>query len=79
MKVGDLVRVSPDLTHKSDWVQATVVEVEQNPYAGLVITAKTGAGEYFFGYADLFRPARQNRPGGESQFHNPLAGGGGRA
>lgn len=53
-----MVRVSPDLTHKSDWVQATVVEVEQNPYVGVVITAKTGAGEYFFGYADLFRPAR---------------------
>ena len=71
MKEGDLVRVSPDLTHKSDWVQATVVEVEQNPYVGVVITAKTEAGEYFFGYADLFRPARPVRPGGESQFHNP--------
>lgn len=58
MKQGDLVTVSPDLTHKQEWVEATVMEVEQNPYAGLVITARTGTGEIFFGYADLFRPAK---------------------
>ena len=58
MKVGDLVRVSPELTHAEDWREGTVIEVEQNPFVGIVITAKTESGEYFFGYADLFQLAR---------------------
>lgn len=55
MKKDDLVMVSPDLTHKSEWTEAVIIEVENNPYAGQVITAKTEAGEIFFGYADLFK------------------------
>ena len=41
MKVGDHVLISPDLTHKADWVAATVIEVENNPYVGTVISANT--------------------------------------
>ncbi|MFC2439796.1 hypothetical protein [Segatella maculosa] len=55
MKVGDHVLISPDLTHKADWVAATVIEVENNPYAGTVISAKTEKDGIFFGYQDLFK------------------------
>ena len=55
MKVGDHVLISPDLTHKADWVAATVIGVENNPYVGTVISAKTEKDGIFFGYQDLFK------------------------
>ena len=57
MRVGDNVLISPDVTHKSDWQIATVIEVEENPFVGTVISAKTEDGEIFFDKAYLFKPA----------------------
>jgi hypothetical protein len=34
MKTGDSILISPEVTHKSDWTQGTVIEVEANPYHG---------------------------------------------
>ena len=48
MKTGDSVIISPEVTHKSDWTQGTVIEVEANPFVGTVISAKTLAGEIYF-------------------------------
>ncbi len=55
MKVGDNVLISPHLTHHADWTSGKVIEVEQNPYAGIVIAARTDDGNVFFGYEDLFK------------------------
>lgn len=41
MKIGDLVKISPDVTGANDWQDAVVTDVEQNPFNGVVITAKT--------------------------------------
>ena len=57
MRVGDNVLISPDVTHKSDWQIATVIEVEENPFVGTVISARTEDGEIFFDKAYLFKPA----------------------
>lgn len=47
--------ISPDLTMLQDWVKGTVIEVENNPFVGIVISAKTEDGVIFFGKEDLFK------------------------
>lgn len=55
MKIGDSVLISPDLTHKSDWTEGKVIDVEANPFVGTVISAKTSQGEVFFEKEYLFK------------------------
>ena len=55
-KVGERVWVSPQLTGKPDWEEATVTEVEQNPFVGSVIEVRTDIGELFFEKEDMFKP-----------------------
>ena len=59
MEIGDKVLVSPDLTMLADWTPATVIEVENNPFIGIVISAKTDKGVIFFGRKDLFKPLKE--------------------
>lgn len=54
MKLGDLVRISPDLTHLQSWVFGKVINIDHNPYVGTVISAETEDGNVFFGYEYLF-------------------------
>lgn len=56
MKLGDLVLISPDLTKLTDWVRAKIIDVEDNPFNGIVISAQTSDGNIFFGVAKLFKP-----------------------
>ena len=55
MKLGDIVLISPDLTHFKDWVRAKVIDVENNPFQGVVISAETEGGDIFFGANCLFK------------------------
>lgn len=55
MKVGDNVIISPDLTNAPNWTDGTVIQVENNPFVGIVISAQTADGNIFFGYEDLFK------------------------
>lgn len=57
MELGDIVRISPDLTHFADWVVGKVIEIKNNPYVGIVISAETEDGNVFFGYEYLFEKA----------------------
>ena len=59
MRTGDKVLISPDLTHAKDWTPGEVIEVENNPFVGIVISAKTADGNIFFGYKDLFEPTKE--------------------
>lgn len=56
MKTGDVVLISPDLTNFVQWVKGRIIEVENNPFVGIVISAKTEEGIIFFGQQDLFKP-----------------------
>ena len=56
-RTGDSVLISPEVTHKSEWTQGIVIDVEQNPFVGTVISAKTADGEIYFEKANLFKPA----------------------
>ena len=57
MKLGDLVLISPDLTSLKEWIKAKVIDVENNPFSGLVISAKAEDGEIFFGRNEFFKLA----------------------
>ena len=60
MKVGDKVLISPDLTRLQEWVKGTVIEVENNPFVGIVISAETEDKNVFFGQEDLFKPQTED-------------------
>lgn len=54
MKVGDKVKISPDLTGASEWKEAVIIEVENNRFNGIVISAKCDDGTIFFGQQRFF-------------------------
>lgn len=56
MKTGDKVLISPDLTKLPNWISGTVIEVDNNPFVGIVISAETEDKNVFFGQEDLFKP-----------------------
>ena len=56
MKIGDKVLISPDLTRMEGWITGTVIEVEDNPFIGTVISAETEDKDVFFGKEDSFKP-----------------------
>lgn len=56
MKVGDKVLISPDLTRLPQWITGIVIEVENNPFVGIVISAETEDKDVYFGQADLLKP-----------------------
>lgn len=59
MKVDDKVLISPELTHKEgQWMPGVVIEVENNSFVGLVVSAQTEDGDVFFGREDQFKPAK---------------------
>ena len=55
-RVGERVWVSPQLTGKPDWVEATVTQIDNKPFVGVVINVKTDIGELFFEKVDMFKP-----------------------
>lgn len=57
MSVGDSVLISPQVTHKSDWTAGKVIDIEDNSFVGMVISAQTPSGEIFFDKEYLFKLA----------------------
>lgn len=58
MKVGDKAKVSPILTGESDWVEGEVIDIEQNPFKGIVIAIQDSLGRIFFGEESYFQPIK---------------------
>ena len=53
-KIGDRMKASPQLTALSDWVEGEVIDIEQNPFLGVVISIKDKLGRIFFGQSRYF-------------------------
>lgn len=51
-KVGDRMKVSPQLTVQADWIDGEVIDVEYNPFMGLVIFLRK-YDFYFFVYENV--------------------------
>ncbi len=54
-KKGDTVLISPEVTHQIDWIEGTIIEIENNPYVGIVLFVQTKDGDVFFERECLFR------------------------
>ena len=48
------MKVSPQLTDQLDWIDGEVIDVENNPFMGLVISIKDKLGRIFFGQSRFF-------------------------
>jgi len=57
MKKGDLAKVSPQLTGLETWIEGEIIDVEKNPFKGVVIAIKDKLGRIFFGEEKYFSPA----------------------
>ena len=54
-KTGDRALVSPDRTGLNDWLEGTVIDVENNSFNGIVLTIKSDDGRMFFGQLCFFK------------------------
>lgn len=54
-KVGDRMKANPQLTGLDNWVEGQVIDVEHNPFTGLVISIKDQLGRIFFGQVKYFQ------------------------
>ena len=54
-KKGDIVLISPEVTHQIDWIEGTIIEIEDNPYVGIVLIVQTTDGDVFFEREGLFK------------------------
>ena len=54
MKKGDKAKVSPVLTGEKEWIEGEVIDIENNPFKGIVIAIKDNLGRIFFGESKYF-------------------------
>lgn len=57
IKIGSKAKVDPDFTGLEDWVEGTVIDIEKNPFKGIVIAIKDSLGRIFFGEKKFFKQA----------------------
>ncbi len=54
MKKGDKAKASPEITGLDEWIEGTVIDVENNPFRGVVIAIKDKLNRIFFGEEKYF-------------------------
>jgi hypothetical protein len=48
-RMGDKVKISPAVTGMDNWVSGEIIDIEQNPFTGTVISLKDKGGRIFTG------------------------------
>ena len=48
MKEGDNAKISPRITGEQDWIEGEIIDIENNPFIGVVISIKDKLGGIFF-------------------------------
>jgi hypothetical protein len=56
MGINEKVKISPEITGQDDWITGEVIDVEKNPFNGIVISAKDTSGRIFFDKEKYFVP-----------------------
>lgn len=54
MAMNDYVMVSPQVSHYSNWTKGQVIDIEDNPFRGKVITVRMENGDVFWDVEDFF-------------------------
>ena len=57
MKTGDKAIVDPKLTGLDTWIEGKVIDIENNPFKGIVIAIEDESGRIFFGEEKYFKAA----------------------
>ena len=57
MKTGDKAKVDPKLTGLTTWITGEIIDIEKNPFKGIVIAIKDDKGRIFFGEEKYFKAA----------------------
>lgn len=57
MQKGDKALADPRLTGLEIWVEGEVIDIEKNPFKGIVIAIKDEKGRIFFGEEKYFKAA----------------------
>jgi len=55
MEKGSKAKVSPKLTGLNDWIEGVIIDIEKNPFKGIVIAIKDNMGRIFFGEQKYFK------------------------
>jgi len=55
MAVNDFVMVPPQISHYADWEKGQIIEVENNPWRGIVLVVRMENGDIFWDVADCFK------------------------
>lgn len=61
LKIGDLVKVSPDLTQLKEWITGEIIKVRENPFIGTEIAIKDNSGRIFFGEKTYFKITKEDK------------------
>lgn len=51
------MKASPELTGQTSWVEGSLIDIEHNPFKGLVLAIKDSLNRIYFGEAKYFQPA----------------------
>lgn len=62
MKIGDKALVSPRLTNEKYWIEGEIIDIEQNPFKGIVFAIKDESGRIYFGEEEYFLPYIPHEP-----------------
>ncbi|MDR0307113.1 MAG: transcriptional regulator [Chitinispirillales bacterium] len=59
MGISEKVKISPEITGQDDWITGEVIDIEKNPFNGIVISAKDAFGRIFFDKEKYFIPLEE--------------------
>lgn len=56
-KIGDIMKVDPNLSGAYEWITGEVIGIEHNPFRGLCVAIKDSTGRIYWGPARYFKAA----------------------
>ncbi len=55
LEIGNRVKVSPDITGLSEWIEGIIINIRNNPFLGKEVAIKDRLGRIFFGEEKYFK------------------------
>ena len=55
LEIGNRVKVSPDITGLSEWIEGIMINIRNNPFLGKEVAIKDSLGRIFFGEEKYFK------------------------
>ena len=57
IKEGEIVKIDPSVTGEKEWIEGEVIDIENNPFRGIIISIKDKLGRIFWAENNYFLPA----------------------